>query len=173
MLSMLSDREHEVITAMAMFNGKKIGLALSGGGALGAAHIGIIEEIEKAGIKPDYVCGVSSGAIIGRDFTAAGTASKHCVIFWTAMAFWKLKTPVLQAMYGGGKAKPFRTHLNALDIDLYLRISPELYLKRLLIGGFEKSLNLPAVSGTKAWINSIVRSLRCLSFTGHTRPTKI
>jgi len=44
----------------------KIGLALSGGGALGAAHIGIIEEIEKAGIKPDYVCGV----FIGGDHSA-------------------------------------------------------------------------------------------------------
>ncbi len=56
-----------------MYNGKKIGLALSGGGALGAAHIGIIEEIEKAGIRPDCVCGVSSGAIIGLIYAAGGT----------------------------------------------------------------------------------------------------
>ncbi len=55
-----------------LFNGKKIGLALSGGGALGAAHIGVIEEIEKAGIKPDYVCGVSSGAIIGLIYALGG-----------------------------------------------------------------------------------------------------
>lgn len=60
-----------------MYNGKKIGLALSGGGALGAAHIGIIEEIEKAGIRPDYVCGVSSGAIIGLVYAAGGTKALH------------------------------------------------------------------------------------------------
>ncbi len=52
--------------------------------------------------------------------------------------FLEVETPILQPIYGGAKAKPFKTHLNALDIDLYLRISPELYLKRLLIGGFEK-----------------------------------
>jgi lysyl-tRNA synthetase class 2 len=52
--------------------------------------------------------------------------------------FLEVETPVLQPIYGGAKAKPFKTHLNALDIDLYLRIAPELYLKRLLVGGFEK-----------------------------------
>ncbi len=52
--------------------------------------------------------------------------------------FLAVETPILQPIYGGAKAKPFKTHLNALDIDLYLRISPELYLKRLLVGGFEK-----------------------------------
>jgi lysyl-tRNA synthetase class 2 len=52
--------------------------------------------------------------------------------------FLGVETPILQPIYGGAKAKPFKTHLNALDIDLYLRISPELYLKRLLVGGFEK-----------------------------------
>jgi len=52
--------------------------------------------------------------------------------------FLEVETPVLQPIYGGAKAKPFKTHLNALNIDLYLRIAPELYLKRLLIGGFEK-----------------------------------
>ena len=52
--------------------------------------------------------------------------------------FLEVETPILQPLYGGAKAKPFKTYLNALDIDLYLRISPELYLKRLLIGGCEK-----------------------------------
>jgi len=52
--------------------------------------------------------------------------------------FLEVETPILQTIYGGAKAKPFKTHLNALDIDLYLRISPELYLKRLLVGGCEK-----------------------------------
>ena len=52
--------------------------------------------------------------------------------------FLEVETPILQPIYGGAKARPFKTYLNALDMDLYLRISPELYLKRLLIGGFEK-----------------------------------
>lgn len=52
--------------------------------------------------------------------------------------FLEVETPILQALYGGARAKPFKTHLNAVDLDLYLRISPELYLKRLLVGGFEK-----------------------------------
>ncbi|HDZ54533.1 MAG TPA: lysine--tRNA ligase [Candidatus Nealsonbacteria bacterium] len=52
--------------------------------------------------------------------------------------FLEVETPILQPIYGGAKAKPFKTRLNALNLDLYLRISPELYLKRLIIGGFEK-----------------------------------
>jgi lysyl-tRNA synthetase class 2 len=52
--------------------------------------------------------------------------------------FLEVETPILQPVYGGAAAKPFKTHLNAQNIDLYLRISPELYLKRLLVGGFEK-----------------------------------
>lgn len=52
--------------------------------------------------------------------------------------FMEVETPILQPLYGGATAKPFKTHLNALNMDLYLRIAPELYLKRLLVGGFEK-----------------------------------
>jgi NTE family protein len=55
----------------------RIGLALSGGGALGVAHIGAIEEIEKAGIKIDCVSGVSSGAIIGLAYAAGGIETLH------------------------------------------------------------------------------------------------
>ncbi len=50
----------------------------------------------------------------------------------------EVETPVLQSIYGGASARPFTTHLNALDIDLYLSISPELYLKRIIVGGVER-----------------------------------
>lgn len=52
--------------------------------------------------------------------------------------FLEVETPILQTLYGGANARPFVTHHNALDIDLFLRIAPELYLKRLIVGGFEK-----------------------------------
>jgi len=52
--------------------------------------------------------------------------------------FVEVETPILQPIYGGGAARPFITHHNVLDADLYMRISPELYLKRLLVGGMEK-----------------------------------
>ncbi len=59
--------------------------------------------------------------------------------------FIEVETPILQPIYGGAKAKPFKTHLNALEIDLYLRIAPELYLKRLIIGGYEKIFEIGRV----------------------------
>lgn len=58
--------------------------------------------------------------------------------FLKSKGFHEVETPYLQAVYGGANAKPFKTHLNALDIDLFLAISPELYLKRLIAGGYEK-----------------------------------
>ncbi len=56
--------------------------------------------------------------------------------------FCEVETPVLQPIYGGAAARPFTTHHNTLDMDLFLRISPELYLKRLLVGGFERVFEL-------------------------------
>jgi lysyl-tRNA synthetase class 2 len=52
--------------------------------------------------------------------------------------YQEVETPILQNLYGGTNARPFITHINALDIDMYLRVAPELYLKRLVIGGYEK-----------------------------------
>jgi lysyl-tRNA synthetase class 2 len=58
--------------------------------------------------------------------------------FLIERGYLEVETPVLQPVYGGAAARPFVTHHNALDMDLYLRIADELYLKRLLVGGFEK-----------------------------------
>jgi lysyl-tRNA synthetase class 2 len=56
--------------------------------------------------------------------------------------FLEVETPILQPLYGGAAAHPFETHHRALDMKLYLKISPELYLKRLIVGGFEKVYDL-------------------------------
>jgi lysyl-tRNA synthetase class 2 len=58
--------------------------------------------------------------------------------FLDDLGFVEVETPTLQPLYGGAFARPFVTHHNTLDIDLYLRIADELYLKRLIVGGFEK-----------------------------------
>jgi lysyl-tRNA synthetase, class II len=62
--------------------------------------------------------------------------------FFEERGFVEVETPILQTMAGGAAAEPFKTHHNALGIDLYLRIALELYLKRLLVGGFNKVFEL-------------------------------
>lgn len=63
---------------------------------------------------------------------------KHIREFLNERGFLEVETPILHTIYGGAAAKPFKTHHNTLKMDLYLRISPELYLKRLIVGGYEK-----------------------------------
>lgn len=58
--------------------------------------------------------------------------------FFIAREFLEVETPMMHPIPGGAVARPFRTHHNALDMDVYLRIAPELYLKRLVVGGFER-----------------------------------
>ncbi|WP_433351759.1 bifunctional lysylphosphatidylglycerol synthetase/lysine--tRNA ligase LysX [Microtetraspora malaysiensis] len=58
--------------------------------------------------------------------------------FWHGEGYLEVETPMLQPIHGGAAARPFRTHINAYDMDLYLRIAIELYLKRLVVGGLEK-----------------------------------
>ncbi|MBM3209436.1 lysine--tRNA ligase [Candidatus Shapirobacteria bacterium] len=65
--------------------------------------------------------------------------------FLVRRGYYEVETPVLQPLYGGGLARPFKTYHNVLGIPLYLRISTELYLKRLIVGGFDKVFEIAKV----------------------------
>jgi len=73
-----------------------------------------------------------------RVFTVRSRAIQAIREFFVARGYLEVETPMMQPLPGGAAARPFITHHNALDMDLYLRIAPELYLKRLVVGGMEK-----------------------------------
>jgi lysyl-tRNA synthetase class 2 len=84
----------------------------------------------------DLIVNEESRAVLRKRSRIIATIRERLV----ARGFLEVETPMLQAIPGGAAAKPFITHHNALDIDLYLRISPELFLKRLLVGGLSDKL---------------------------------
>lgn len=75
---------------------------------------------------------------VRKRFDAKSKIYKETRNYLDALGFLEVETPVFHPQYGGANAKPFKTHMNALDQDYYLRIAFELYLKRLVVGGYEK-----------------------------------
>jgi lysyl-tRNA synthetase class 2 len=73
-----------------------------------------------------------------RVFETRSNIVRYLRAFLDSRGFLEVETPMLHPIPGGAAARPFKTHHNALDIDMYLRIAPELYLKRLTVGGFER-----------------------------------
>ena len=73
-----------------------------------------------------------------RVFEARSQIVRYLRAFLDSRGFLEVETPMLHPIPGGAAARPFKTHHNALDADMYLRIAPELYLKRLTVGGFER-----------------------------------
>jgi len=88
--------------------------------------------------------------LFANDEVAAGFRQRFQIVrairqFLQERGFLEVETPMMQLIPGGAAARPFRTHHNALDVDLYLRIAPELYLKRLLVGGLERVFEMNRV----------------------------
>ena len=91
--------------------------------------------------------------------------------YLNGQGFMEVETPMLVANAGGAAARPFETHFNALDEDFKLRISLELYLKRLIVGGLERVYEIGRVFRNEVWIPDIIRSLLLWSCIRHIQTT--
>ena len=93
--------------------------------------------------------------------------------FFDARGYIEVETPMMHPIPGGAAARPFVTHHNTLDVNLYLRIAPELYLKRLTVGDLTVFTKLTAISATKESPPSTTRNSRCSSSMRPTATTAI
>ena len=85
--------------------------------------------------------------------------------------YTEVETPILQSIAGGASARPFITHHNSLDIDLYMLIATELYLKRLIVGGFEGVYEIGKNFRNEVWTRTIIRNLLVWNFMFSIRTT--
>ncbi|MEK7124404.1 MAG: amino acid--tRNA ligase-related protein, partial [Patescibacteria group bacterium] len=99
-----------------------------------------LQDIEER-FRHRYLDNLISPEVRARFITGA-TLITSLRAYLNANNFLEVETPILQTLAGGALAEPFKTHHQALDIDLYLRVAPELYLKKLLVGGFPKVYEL-------------------------------
>ena len=95
-----------------------------------------IKDIE-ARYRQRYLDMIMNPEVIER-FRTRGKIVRWIRDFMDARGFQEVETPMMQPLPGGAEARPFQTHHNALDMELFLRIAPELYLKRLIVGGMER-----------------------------------
>lgn len=93
--------------------------------------------------------------------------------FFEEKGFLEVETPMMHPIAGGANARPFITYHNALEVERYLRIAPELYLKRLVVGALRRSLKSTATLEMRAWTTPITPNLPCSNFIGRIRPMKI
>ena len=108
------------------------------GREVAAAAAGRAQELsEEARVRQRYVDLIVRPQARDMVRTRAGVV-RACGSCFHSKGFIEIETPMLQTLHGGAAARPFVTHMNALDIDLYLRIAPELFLKRAVVGGLHK-----------------------------------
>ena len=101
----------------------------------------------------------------------AGEDHGHDAGVFNSKGYIEVETPILQPIPGGASARPFITHHNTLDIDLYLRIATELYLKKLIVGGFDGVYEFGKTSATRAWTARTTPSSPAWRFMSPTRTT--
>ena len=99
------------------------------------AAIQNIESLPKRGFFSELPCIYHQ--LLSAEELAGSKIIQGIGDYFLKQSFMQVETPMLQVIPSGATARPFVTHHNALDIDMYLRIAPELYLKRVVVGGFE------------------------------------
>ena len=95
---------------------------------------------------------------VKRNFIIRSQFIKYVRDFMDARGFMEVETPVLNTISGGATARPFITHHNTLDIDMYMRIATELPLKRLIVGGMDRVYEIGRIFRNEAWTPSTTPS---------------